>query len=797
MPIRHDRRHASDRAGADSSEIVRVIAWLTLLGLVVACWPALPAALGVRIPGPTLTAIGNVVQSTLAIVAALLMARGASARRGRERAGWAFMALAAVVWASASLAWVVRADLVRPGYDVVEGLYIASHTLAIVGFLLLPPAVNRSARVRRLDAAIMMVAAVALLWSMPFHDEVSQVAGSPGLGTVDLFALIEMALMIVAVGALSRCLPDRRGEVRGLVSATLVLGTADLIWAYSGATGAGVGARVADALYTVATVLAVIAGRRLVLSGAGGAAPARRRSDVTPPRRRFALPELASVVALLAIVVHESLHEHVQWISLALSTTIVFLAIVRLGYLGVEQRSLTRSLRSSVAQLHAEARTDALTGVGNRVALEEHLQLATDTAQRRPEHPVSVIFVDVDRFKRVNDALGHQVGDGLLVELTARVLEVLGPHVFRTGGDEIVAVVDDCDERRARQLAAACVESVGRPVAVDDHELTASVSLGVVCSEALDGPAPEAMLRAADLALYRAKTTGRGCSIVYDDTLQRQADHLRELGRALEHADERGELEVRFDPVMDLHSAAIVGATAGLWWHSPEHGSMRPDQVDTVARDAALLGPTLRVRFAELRRVLRSSATEAHTPAWVGLHLSTEELVHPSLTDLVVPVAAAAGDPARLRIDVDEDAVVDDAAWEVLAGMQQLGVTVTVEHFGAGPSSLLRLGHYPASVIRLDASFVHGLGRRRDDTVVVATVAGLAADLDLELSADGIDEAAQLVALRDLGFRTGRGRLVGPAVTWSELVDVVVPADRTAELSATGTSTGSTIGGTR
>jgi diguanylate cyclase (GGDEF)-like protein len=769
VPLRHDRRRASDDRGADASEIGRVVAWLTLLGFVVVAWPVVPGAFGVQLSGRELTSIGNVVQSALAATATVFMLRGAGRRRGRERAGWTVLAGAVAVWAAANLIWILRGDLIRPGYDLVEVTYIVSHALAIVGFLLLPPAANRSTRVRLLDAAIMMVAAVALLWSMPFHDEVSQVAGSPGVGSVDLFALVEMGLMIVAVGALSRCLPDRRGEVRALVSGVLVLGLADLMWAYSGGTGTGRVARVSDALYTVSMALAVIAGRRLLASASTAPAPERRRSDGVPPPRRLALPELASIVALLGLAAHDSMHDHVAWISLTLGATIVFLTIVRLGYLEVEQRTLTRSLRRSVEQLHTEARTDALTGVGNRLALEEHLRGAV-TSSRHDGTPIAVMFVDVDHFKRVNDALGHQVGDGLLVEVTRRLQRSLGPHVFRTGGDELVAVVHGCDDARSQRLAASTVQAVGEPVVVDDHELVVAVSIGVVCSTALPGGDDDELLRAADLALYRAKADGRGCWVAYDRTLQRNADLLRLLARDLEHADERDELEVSYQPVMDLASGATVGATAVLGWNSPRHGQLCADDVATIARDGGLLDRTLRVRFAEVRRVLRELATSEGGPEWVGLHLSAEELVHPALTDLVVPAAAATGDPSRLHVDVDEGAVLDEGAWEVLAGMRQLGVTITVEHFGAGPSSLLRLDHYPASVIRLDGSFVHGMGRRRDDTVVVATVAGLGTELGLELSADGIEEDAQRAALLDLGFRTGRGHHVGEPVPWTELV---------------------------
>lgn len=767
MPLRHDRRSTPAPHRADRSQSGRAVAALVLLGLVAGGWSQVPALVGVELSGATITGIGNVLQASIAVAATVVMLLGARRRSGRERAGWSVLAVGASVWACANITWAVRSDLHVPGYDTVETLYLVSFVVTITGLVLLPPAVNRSGRIRHLDAAIMMVAAIALLWSLPMHAEIAQTSGSPGVASLDLYALVEMALLVIAVGTLSRCLPDRNGEIRAFVASVVCLGLADLVWAWSGATGDGVLARVADALYAVVAALMLIAARRLDRAGTTEREPQRRRSDRVPTTSRLALPELASVVALLAILVHERIYDHAPWVAALLSSTLIVLAIVRLGVLSVEQRSLTSSLRRSISQLHTEARTDALTGTGNRIALDERLSTALEMSDRGAVGTVSVVVLDLDRFKRVNDALGHQVGDGLLVELTRRLREHLDAHVYRTGGDEFVAVLVDVQPTTVKAMVDSALVAAHRPVEVGDHELVATVSAGVADTDVLGRTDARALLRAADLALYRAKSSARGTAVVYDDELQRRADHLDELAVGLAAAGGRDELEVRFEPSVDLATREVVGATLGLWWDSPEHGLLRPDQVELIARDASLLGRMLQVRFAELHHRLRELELGSDE-LWLGVHLTAEELVHPALAGLVLD-AVGVGDRARLHVHVDESTISRGAAWEAVVAMHQLGLTVVIERFGTGPSSLRRLSHYPASGLRLDASFVHGLGRRLDDTVVVEVVADLAHQLGLDLYAEGLEEDAQRVALVRLGFAMGRGPLFGGPRSWSEL----------------------------
>jgi Amt family ammonium transporter len=327
------------------------------------------------------------------------------------------------------------------------------------------------------------------------------------------------------------------------------------------------------------------------------------------------------------------------------------------------------------------------------------------------------------------------------------------------------------------------MEALDAPVDVDGHELAASVSIGVACSvDVGDRTTEDSMLRAADLALYRAKELGRARWTIYDAALQRRAAHRRQLHQGLEHAATNGELRRRYDPVVDLHTGAVVGVTTSAWWDTAEHGLMRPDQVEEVSLDGGLVQSVVTTLFDDMARILTLPPEHPASRLWVGTRLRRDELIHPSVAEALLTVVRRAGTGvARLHIDVTEETVVDDAALEAVTGLRHLGVSVTVDRFGHGPSSLLRMDHYPAAGIRIDASFVHGLARRRDDTVVVRTIAQLGSDLGLELSADGVEEELQASLLADLGFRTGRGRLFGESLGWD---DVVASIERSAALSS-------------
>ncbi|MFN7148922.1 MAG: diguanylate cyclase domain-containing protein, partial [Microthrixaceae bacterium] len=619
MPIRYDRR-GPRTSRRDLAPTLRVLALLVLFAAVGAMWPATLRLVGIDVSDATARTVTSLAAAVTAAVAAALMLSAARRRAGRDRVAWTLLGTATSLWALASAVWGLGTDPLPYGFDVGESIFVLSYLVGVVGFVALPSSTARSGRIRVLDVALMTLCSLAILWSLPIHTQIQQAEGSPGIGTVDLFAVAEILLIVVALGTLPRCLPDRRGELRALVGAALLLGLGDLVEASAAVPGVGPWARVGEGMVVAAGVLAIVAGRRVRLVDERAAIPRRRAGDLRR-HRRLALPELFTIGALVALVAHDRFHQHDDWPSLVLGSAIVFLAILRLAQVGEEQEQLTKSLRASVDQLHHDARTDALTGLGNRLALDEHLSTAMErrrrlagttpttepepTTEPQPATSLGVFFVDIDLFKRVNDAFGHQVGDGLLVEVARRIPVVLGPHVFRTGGDEFVAVVDDCSRQGAIAKAIEVMEALDAPVDVDGHELAASVSIGLACSADVgDRPTEDTMLRAADLALYRAKELGRARWTVYDSALQRRAAHRRQLHQGLELAAANGELRRRYDPVVDLHSGAVVGVTTTAWWDTVEHGLMRPDQVEEVSLDGGLVQSVVTTLFDDMARIL-------------------------------------------------------------------------------------------------------------------------------------------------------------------------------------------------
>jgi diguanylate cyclase (GGDEF)-like protein len=702
--------------------------------------------------------------AALQTLGAVLLWRGSTRTQGRRRVAWTVIACGATTGAIGS--WMWSAVLARTGHHpqevVIDAIYASALVLTSAGVALVPPTTERSLRLRAVDAAILMVTALTLVWVLPVHQlaDGSVVAGFSGL---DVNQIVTVLTILVAVGAIARCRPDRQGEVAPMAAALAMSGVGMLMYA-SSPEGYPVSSQLADTVFVVGFVLAAVSGARL----AGPPKPPRRRgSDLNG--HWLALPEAATVVTLVALTLHER-WEDSPTASIVLGATAVALAIARLLQLGIEQRRLSSTLQASAEQLHHDARTDALTGLGNRLGFDERLRTQLEIQARTPaaeRRPIAVTFVDVDHFKRFNDALGHAVGDGLLVEVARRLVANCGEHVYRIGGDEFVAVSTGDDTAAASAHAAAVIDAFAQAVVVDDHEMSVSVSAGVAVWDELHGHPPDAheLVRCADLALYRSKELGRGTWTTFDPRLAERAARQHELRTGLQRALDADELHLDLEPVVRLRSHRLVGATARLRWPRGD-SELDAATISAVAVEGGLVAAVVSSLLEHTRRVLVATA-EVHTdrsgtPLWIEVPLTRDELVHPVVRDLVARTVA---DPRigaeRLRIGVTEATVVDPVALEALTAIRTLGVHVTVEQFGTGPSSLLTMDDYPADAIRLDPSFVEGLGRRRDDTVVVTTVTSLATELGLEVSADGIGEEFPATYLDGLGVATGRGRAFG------------------------------------
>ncbi len=412
-------------------------------------------------------------------------------------------------------------------------------------------------------------------------------------------------------------------------------------------------------------------------------------------------------------------------------------------------------------ELVRQARHDPLTGLPNRMLLIERLATALEKAGAE-EDVVALLFIDLDRFKVVNDSLGHQAGDELLVALADRLVATVRPGdlVARFGGDEFVIVCEGVEgPETAIALADRILQQTAGLVDVGDSQVHVSVSIGVVVASGHEKPGE--LLRDADAAMYVAKSRGRDRVEVFDHDLRARVVTRLATEQALRRGIERDEFLLHFQPVIDLRSGAILGAEALLRWNHPESGQLGPAKFLAVAEESGLLQPLGSWVLQEAcRQAVSWTVIEGGRPVDVFVNISAGQLSDPGLVDEVRLVLESSGiAPERLLLEVTEGTLMADAAAtsKVLGALRALGVRIAVDDFGTGYSSLSYLTRLPVDLLKVDQSFVFGIGHRSGDQEVTAAIVALAHTLGMQAVAEGVETAEQLAELRALGCDMAQG----------------------------------------
>jgi len=396
------------------------------------------------------------------------------------------------------------------------------------------------------------------------------------------------------------------------------------------------------------------------------------------------------------------------------------------------------------------ARHDALTDLPNRLLFRERLAEALAGASRGSK--LAVLFLDLDRFKGVNDTLGHPMGDELLKMVAARLRHCVRDidTVARVGGDEFAIIQTGIEEPLDTAILARRIgEAVRAPYDLAGHAVVVDTSIGIAMSPN-DGTEPDGLLKAADMALYGAKADGRGTYRFFEAAMDMRMKARRELEIALRRALAAGKFELHYQPLVNVVDKRITGCEALLRWNHPERGMIPPAEFIPVAEEIGLIVP-----LGEW--VLRKACLDA--ASWpddikVAVNLSPTQVINQNLVPIVVSALAAAGLPARrLEVEITESVLLynTETNTATLHRLRELGVHISMDDFGTGYSSLSYLRKFPFDKIKIDRSFISGLPGENESIAIVRAVAGLAANLNMTATAEGVETAEQLEMIRALG----------------------------------------------
>lgn len=423
---------------------------------------------------------------------------------------------------------------------------------------------------------------------------------------------------------------------------------------------------------------------------------------------------------------------------------------------------------------------DPLTELPNRALFAEHLERALQPSGGGRE--VAVLFLDLDGFKEVNDALGHEAGDRLLVAVADRLRQCAlgGGMVARLGGDEFTLLVEAAtDERELEALAANVVASLGQPFVLGERKVTVTASIGIARGTA-GVTVADALLRAADAALYQAKAQGKNGYVIFAPRTDSGEQQRQRLRTELAGAVEREELLLHYQPVIDLRTGQIVAVEALARWHHPKHGLIPPDGFLPLAEEIGLVVPigqwvlTEACRQAGAWRLLHPQLP----PISVAVNIAPRYLREANLDEHVAAALRDAELPAdALQLEITERVVLDDAALAGLRILRALGVRVVLDDFGTGISSLTQLRNLEIDGLKLDRAVIAGLVDPRTAGFVEGIV-GLASNLAIPVTAEGIETSTMLAGAREIGCTHGQGFLIAPPLTSAAIGDVLADGGR-------------------
>jgi diguanylate cyclase (GGDEF)-like protein len=680
---------------------------------------------------------------------------GARRRTGRARRPWMLLAGGLGLWLVGDLIWDAYAirDSAAPTLSPADLAYFVAYPMMLVAiWMMLRVRSPRGNREVVLDGLALAAASAVAAWQflvvpnayagMPVSERI--VSAAYPLGDIALL----MALSWLAFA------PGRRTRA------------AHLLYAFFGIT---LGLDIAYAIFprfeaTAGWIDLVNSFYPLAYSFLGAAALHHDADAITEPApvsvARLHPARIAFLTAALLATPLLNLGQHLgersELLPVGLGLVVTVLVIARFV-------TVVRDRESAREQLEFQASHDVLTGLLNRHLLTDRIDHAIARGQRGGDS-VAVLYVDLDRFKAVNDTHGHEAGDDLLVQAAARLVDSVrtGDTVARLGGDEFAVLCEDVSDRQSVfDIADRIIDQLSEPYELDGLLAVISASVGIAMPEHADATGDE-LLRDADAAMYRAKEAGRDRWEVFDTAMRDWVERRRETESALAGAVERGELRLVYQPIVDIANGSVAGFEALVRWDRPGHGLVAPLDFIPLAEETGLIVPIGEWVMNEACRQLAiwNETFLDRAPVTLSVNVSGRQLNQASLRDIVErAVHTSSIDPALLTLELTESMLLEDTDWALtqLESVKRLGVHIAIDDFGTGYSALSYLRLFPIDVVKIDRSFIADLGVMAADTTVVAAVIALAHALGHEVVAEGVETAEQLAALTNLGCDFAQG----------------------------------------
>jgi len=431
-----------------------------------------------------------------------------------------------------------------------------------------------------------------------------------------------------------------------------------------------------------------------------------------------------------------------------------------------EQERIGEQLQESKDHFRHAAFHDALTNLPNRALLAENLKFVMERAKQSEDYQFAVLFLDLDRFKNVNDSLGHTIGDQLLIAMARRLESCIREvdMVARLGGDEFAILLDGIpNSAEAINMAKRIQEKLNSPFNLSGHEVFTTTSIGIALSST-GYDYPENMLRDADTAMYRAKAQGKACYEVFDKGMHARAVYLLQMENDLRRALEREELRVYYQPIVSLDNGQLAGFEALIRWQHPERGFISPVDFISLAEDTGMIAP---IGLWILKRACQQLAqwqwaSPSHRQLFMSVNLSGKQVAEPDLVAQIQQILKETRLEARhLKLEITESVVMENAelATQFFKRLKALGVQLSIDDFGTGYSSLGYLHRFPLDTLKIDRSFVGRIGEAAENIEIVRTIVSLADNMGMEVVAEGVETLGQLAQLRKLNCKYGQGYL--------------------------------------